>query len=375
MKTSLTRNEKSFMIVTLVVVAAFCGIFKTVNFKVLGSKSKFERTEAINYEMARPEQAYSGYSLDGREIDEQYEAIQAKAVKAKKATEVAKAKAKKVDAKKQDKKAAVAQAVSKPVVRPLGSASVSPIAKSAANSASEQVSTNSNINSGSNYSNSAAAVAAQDPQSDSSANDDKSKAKKSFEKWRAEIFATPTKETMTLFINAFRKGDVTATEYQAMAQDLIDQSDSNLKGLGLMALRAQPSLASLSQMVHVEAQLPAALQAYVQAAYLSYFQPQNVQYLNQALQTKDKTLVLKSLTLLTTNLPKIKTGDVSAFIDARNRRDAASETLSMNSFRTLIPALTSLASSQEQNLSGIAGQLANLIQANSTATSTAVAGL
>lgn len=374
MKTSLTRNEKSFMIVTLVIVAAFCGMFKTMNFKSMGSKSKFERTEAINYEMARPEQSYSGYSLDGREIDEQYEAVQAKAVKAKKAAEVAKAKVdakNKKDVKKQDKKLAATQVTSKPVARPVSV--VSPVAQAAAKSDSEQVSTGSNNYSGSNYSN-PAAVAQDTAQPGATNADDKSKAKKSFEKWRAEIFATPTKETMTLFINAFRKGDVTATEYQAMAQDLIDQSSPSLKGLGLMALRAQPSLASLSQMVHIESQLTADLQTYVQAAYLSYFQPQNVQYLNQALQTKDKVLVVKSLSLLTANLPKIKTGDVSGFIDPRNRRDAASA-LSMNSFRNLIPSLTLLASSQEQDVSGVAGQLASLIQANSTATPTAVAGL
>lgn len=373
METGLTKNERIYLIVTLVVVAAFFAIFKKVQYRSR-STAQFETVEAIDYKMARPEQAYSGYSLEGREIDTDYEGIKAKA-KAKAAV-VAKAQANaknKKDGKVIVKKTAALATVNKG--SPFSTAIRSPLVHNSINhlalpNAAAKEAKNPNVSNGSPTTNQASVN--DEPATDAprnATNDNKSK--KSYAQWRAEIFAKPTKETMTSFITAFRKGEITAIEYQAMAQDLVDQNDANLKGLGLMALRSQPSLASLSQLVHIEAQLSAELQTYVQQTYLAYFQPQNVTYMGQALQTKDKVLVTKSLSLLSTNLQKIKSGDTASFVDSRNRREAASVTLSMNSFKSLLPSLTALSSTSEQDVSSLAQQLVTLIQVNSTA----VAGL
>lgn len=372
MKTGLLKNEKFYLVVTVVIVAAFFTTFKKVNLK-LNIGSKFETTEVIDYTMVRPEQSYSGYSLEGREIDAEYEAVKAK-IKAQ-AKPVAKAAAKaKADAKIKAVAAKKLVGAQQAVAAAKAKAQATAIAQQQAahqNNANADQSAKSAQHLNNSYQSGAAtandaATDAKDPAA-SATNGENNKNKKSFAQWRAEIFAKPTKETVASFIAAFRKGEVSATEYQAMAQDLIDQSDSNLKGLGLMALRSQPSLQSLSQMVHIESQLSTDLQVYVQQGYLTYFQPQNIQYLNQALQTKDKTLVVKALGLLTANLQKIKSGDTDSFVDGRNRRESTSLNLSINNFKTLIPALTTLTSSQEPDVAGVAQQIALLIQANSTA--------
>lgn len=360
------------MIVTLLVGAAFFTVVKKVSFK--SNASQFDAVEAINYNMARPEQGYSGYSLEGREIDAQYEAIQAKIKATKKMADLAKiktvAKTIKKDVKKSGPLAAAKQGSANPFAgqnlsNTSNTASAATLPSDRSLSGQSDKTAPMNLGAGSQM---APVAATSAPVTAANATDDKDKTKtKSYAQWRSEIFAKPTKETMGLFIAAFRKGEVTETEYQAMSQDLIDQNDANLKGLGLMALRSQPSLNSLSQMVHAETTLSAELQAYVQAGYLTYFQTQNVQYLNAALKTSDKTLVTKTLSLLSTNLQKIKSGDVASFVGSRNVRDAASVTLSIANFKTLLPALTTL--SAQSDYAGTAQQISNLIQANSTVAS------
>ncbi|MBC7456976.1 MAG: hypothetical protein H7235_01920 [Bdellovibrionaceae bacterium] len=371
MKTGLvTKNEKFFIIVALVVGAGFFTVFKKVSFK--SNASQFDAVEAINYNMARPEQGYSGYSLEGREVDAQYEAIQAKIKATKKMADLAKLKTVTKAAKKDVKKqAAVASAAKQGSANPFAGQSGLNTSNALVTSkpSSDRSLSGKTDSSVANHATTAQMAPIAVPPTTAAATDaaadDKSKTK-TYAQWRTEIFAKPTKDTMGLFIAAYRKGEVTATEYQAMAQDLVDQSDASLKGLGLMALRSQPSLASLSQMVHAESTLSADLQAYVEAGYLSYFQAQNVQYLNAALLTSDKTLITKSLALLSTNLQKIKSGDVTSLVGSRNIRDAASVNLSIANFTTLLPALAKLTSSQSE-YAGTAQQVSNLIQANSTA--------
>ena len=66
MELSLTRNEKVFVGVGLTITVAFLAAFNMLNHK---PKANFVANEVINYEMARPDQVYSEYSLNGREIE------------------------------------------------------------------------------------------------------------------------------------------------------------------------------------------------------------------------------------------------------------------------------------------------------------------
>ncbi|MFZ3228604.1 MAG: hypothetical protein WA160_00240 [Pseudobdellovibrio sp.] len=367
METGLTRNEKIYLILAVFVAAVVFLVFKKLNFKS-STSSQYETVEAINYQMVRPEAGYAGYSLEGREIDEHYEALKAKQIAQKKVIEQAK-----VDAK--NKKAAVAKVDAKKKAAVATAAQTKQAIQNAKIVQAAQMnkySKTADLNSDNKKSDSFGA--ANDIRKNSEvdqvvATSDAAQTKKnfkSFAQWRAEIFAKPSQEIMSAFITAFRKNEVSETEYQAMAQDLVDQNDVKFKGLGLMALRAQPSLSSLSQLVHIEAQLPSDLQAYVQQAYLVYSQPQSVGIMIQVLQTKDKALVVKSLSLLAVNLEKIKVGDVSAFIEARNRREAASEAITLNNYKALLPTLSSLASSGENDVTAVAQKVVTLIQSSGT---------
>lgn len=355
MKTTLARNEKLLMIAILSLGVLFVGLFAGVSLKP-DSVSGFEaRAGYINYEMGRPTESYSEYTLNGRDVDHSYESLKAREVaKLKEATKTAEA-AKKAELTKKEvvKKAAVANttqakahvvaAVSKPV-----SITTNPHAVTSA---------------GYQGSYSAGNYAQAVPSSPEIPTDKKAdKDKKSFAQWRAQMFAAPTRETLALFIEAYRKGELTTTEFQSMAQDLLEQTDEKYKGLGILALRAQPSLQSLSQLAHLnESSLSKAMQTYLNEAITAYMQEANISVVNQALQTKDKVLISKTLTLLNSSLPKISQGDYSSLVDSRNRRDSAS-TMTMASFKVLLPSLAALFNAGDADLARLAQVCSGYIQ-------------
>lgn len=373
MESTLTRNEKFFISFGIFIIVAFLVSFHNIN-KRPSTFSQYETSEAINYQMVRAEEGFSEYSLEGREFDEEYLGLKAKKIGS--GLQTVKPLSKNIE----KGKAAIAKKLSVKAVKPatkinptisISPAKVNPLAHSDGKSENHKGFSESEANL--NVNTQAVFVGA-DGISNNTNNENTNtntnkKTKKSYSQWRQEIFAKPMAETMTAFISAYRREEISSTEFQAMAQDLLEQNDANLKGLGLMALRSQPSMASLSQMVHVQQQLSVPLQSYIEQAYLSYIQPQNIQYLNQALQTQDKKLILKSLSLLSINIAKIKNGDVENFVDARRLRETNSLDLSVAMFKQLLPSLAIIGSAQVPEISPLAVQVAAMIE------STQVAGL
>lgn len=377
MEMNLNRNEKILAVMTLAAIAGFTVLFMQVNFRSNTSASQIGTGVQVDYKMARPEESYSEYSLNGREIDQSYEALKKK--EALKAAEKAKALAatkpvqteaqKKAEAAKKKMEATQkAAALARSQAQTAFQARNKELAQQAKASSSD-TKKGSEASDSSNYDNQSGYAGDRKNPTNAPVEDPnaaKKKDKKTFAQWREQIFAVPTRESVNSFIEAYRKGDLTATEVQAMAQDLLDQNNDSLKGLGLYTLRATPSMASLSQLVHAEAQLSATYKTYVEQAYLAYLQPQNVGYLNQALQTKDKTLIAQALTILNTNLPNVGKDNSSASVDTRGGRDtgAVSPTVTMSSFKSLLPALTTLAGSQE--FAAMAQQVMAYIESSNT---------
>ncbi|MBY0553756.1 hypothetical protein K2P97_04450 [bacterium] len=367
METNLTRTERTIAITAIAAISVFFAMFLKVNNRTHSTSSQFETGSAIDYKMARPEEAYSEYTLDGREIDETFEGLPVKEVKdkldKKKQDLIAKQNAetkKKEELKKKQVQAAKAQAQQQQVAKQAveqrnqlaGDRSKSTDSRDAVNS-------DNSYTSGQYSNNNTPAAKIEDKNANPEA-----KNKKTFAEWRALLFANPTSENFALFLAAFRKSEVTGEEYYAMAQDLVEQADTKQKGLGLMALRSVPSLASLSQLVHLSTAAIGNYQSYVDQTYLSYLAPQNIGYLSQALGTKDKLLVVKTLTLLNVNLTKFSQGDLDALTDPRNRREGEVATFNMASYRSLVPALAQLLTSPDQELSTLAQQVTSVIQSS-----------
>ena len=370
---NLNKAEKAIGVTAIVVIAAFFAVFSHIN-KKSDVRADFENDSRINYNMARPEEPFSEYSIQGREIDRYYEGLPEDAKKAlvkkkkdliqKKQAEVKKQEVvkKKLDElKKKQAQAKVNQERAKQAQTREKQLELLPEKKRlTGNTRSES----QQQTGGAVYfpnQNGQAEVVQQTNQ----------KPKKSFADWRELIFSNPTSESVTAFISAYRKSEVTETELQAMAQDLLDQQDQKLKGLGLMVLRSAPSLASLSQLVHVEASLPQSYQAYIEQTYVAYLYPQNLTYVNAALATRDRQLIVRVLNLLNVNLSRLAQGDASAFSDPRNRRSGSNSNITMSSFLSLVPTLGTLSNAQDPELAPLAQQVASYIQSSNNIAQTA----
>lgn len=377
MKTVLTKTEKTIAITAVIAISSFFVIFMQVS-RETKSSLKFESVEVIDYTMARPDQVYSEYTLDGRELDRSFEGLPPEKSEIKPET--------KIDKKKQElinKK--VAEVKKKDEINKKLSAKQAATLKAQEQvqtqaklkyEQTQKLKTDENNNSkrdsavNSTYYNNAQALQVNNgvkQPNDPNAADVKSN-KKSYAQWREIIFKNPTPDSLALFVAALRKNEVSEAEYQAMAQELIAQRDVKFKGLGLMALRSAPSLASLSQLVHLsDGAEPTALgelQSYVDTTINAYLQPQNLRYLNQALATKDKKLVLTSLSLLNDNLTKFGQGDFSGLIDPRNSREGEVVKFSIDNYKLFLPTLSQIVAAQDPDLLALAQQITSLIQSS-----------
>ena len=366
--TNLTKTEKVIAGVALSAISVFIFMFFQIS-KSSGSKlaNQFETAHSINYKMARPEQVYSEYTLNGRELDQSYEALtpeQKKVANKKKQARLLKELTKKK--KDEVKKKQIAAATAKAQVMAKTRAQVAAAARESVKAKAEYKKVTSDraqeqAYANQNYNNATPAPATEEAGA-------KAPVKKSFAEWRALLLEKPTSENFAAFLTAYRKNEVTMIEYQAMAQDLLDQTDVKLKGLGLQALRSVPSFQSYSQLVHIQGVLPENLQVYAENSIMEYLQPQNLGYMNQALASSDKVVLLKSLTLLSANLEKLNQGDASSFSDPRTR-GASNSGVTMSTFRTLLPSLGAISTSQDQELAALANSLVALInQSNNVAT-------
>ena len=366
MEMALSRNEKILALITVGLMAFFFLMWMQVG-SPNRSLSQIESNTSINYQMARPEESFSEYSLADRSIDHTYETLAKKAQAQNKnsnknisADELKKLVAKNVTP---AKKTVAAQKATTPPSAQTKKEEKTAIASNA-EAASSDVASDKNTKNEEPLLETSALDNADKNKADKNPQlpGQKNKNKKTYAQWRALLISQPTRENVALVVEAYKKNEITLDEYQALSQELVSQADPTVKGIGLLALRSVPSLQSFSQMVHIQNQLSTANQAYVEQAYLTYLQPQNIGVLNQALLTQDKTLILKSLNLLGINLQKYHQGDYTSFVDSRYRRDNGSSAISIATYRALLPALTTLSASQDQSLSALAQQVANLIQ-------------
>lgn len=373
MESGFTKNEKIVGAVSLTAMAAFAALFMHLNRKSSASNS-FENGMVINYEMARVEESYSEYNLDGRELEQIYEALAKKGngkvskadFEKKKKELIAK---KKEELKKKDeakkKQLAANQRRQQQAVAAQKPAAVAAQAQQEVSKRNAEAAQSANMNTstadGVGYAvNANQTQSAQDQTNTAEAQNETKK--KPFSEWRSLLLTSPTPENLALFVAAYRQNEVTADEYQAMAQDLLTQRDQNFKALGLMALRSVPSLASLSQLAHLDVNSFSGYQSYIEQSFKAYLVQPNLQYLSQALQTQDKSLKTQVLNMLNVNLTLLSQGDVSAITDPRQRRDDSVVMFSMSDYFVLMPALSQMISSSDQELAGLAKQVASIIQ-------------
>lgn len=354
-KKQYTQSEK--LIFSAGVIGVLVIAYALIHFKSASVKLGHNEPNQINYEMAKLQSADSLYSLEDREIEKDYKALAAKkaALKATQNNAVEdKTKKAAVTPKTQlspQQKAAQLSAATQ-AARSMKAAML----KSAVSSTETEAVSPSDMNQNrtANY---ADANTFETPKDNANPKEDENK--KSYEKWKAEIFAAQSREIILQLTAAYKKGDVTAEDFQKLVNDMLASKDDKMIGLGLYALRANPSYASYVQLVKLEGKVGASYNTYIQESLMSYHQ-NGLGVLKQSLASADKAVVLKTLEILKSGVASIKAGTGINILDPRYRRTIS--TFSLSSYMLFLPALRDIVSnSNDPELINLASQSITII--------------
>jgi len=367
MGSQLSTQERTVLVLTGVFAVVFSGLFMTLR----NPSTKTSQTEMnrINYEMAKAKSVKAGFSLNGRDVERTSTELEEEAVAGTNSV----AGQSKNTAKPSEKNKKEAKTAKKETAQNNDKKST------AQNRRDSRVKAKSYVSTGkadlkmendsdvlnhkpvvSNYQQ-PQTVSNQTPPVDDSAN----KNLKSADQWKKEIFASKSKEDIIKFITAYRKNEVTESDYYTVVNDLLKSEDETLKGYGLFALRATPSYMSFAMLSQVSG-LSTALQTYTQESLLAYNQPQNLPILKSILSSKSKVIVISALEVIKSGYQEIQSGSTGGMVDARYRRDADFQSFSLKNYLQFLPALQKLQAdaqqSGEQQIYTLASQLSQTIQ-------------
>ncbi len=381
MKANQTNSSsKAFVLFAAVLsVGSFAYLFS-----VSKPKFKYSRSDLapVNYEMAKVAVKFDLYSLDGREVNSTYEKIAEEKV----AAQVADKKIAKNDKKndKADKKIADAKKTSSVQTaqdqqKKSAQAKYSFYAKQA--QVAQQNAKLKNSNTDKNLStpkvspsvNSQAfapqVVANQNvPVKNPQVNvKDEEKNIKSIAIWKSEILADQSKEVILKFSAAYKKGEVKENDFSQLTSELTTSQDEKLIGLGLYALRANPSYTSYSRLIKLQAQVNSSYAGYIEETLLSYNQALQLPVLKQGLEASDKQVVVKTLEIVALGLNKIQNGQSSELVDSRYRRIAEAKDSTLTQYLILVTSLSKIIESNDPDLVKGASQNLELISSQNVA--------
>lgn len=375
MKKSMKVNiESSNLIIYSVVfisVASLGYIFS--HFKTGSSSFSKVESHQINYEMAKIANKPMEYSLSDREVDSSYQALEKEAKKtATKTTDSKKAddknkKAKVDDKKTADKKLQLAQQnktqnksnkKTETVVKLQGPIQSHKILDNKLNSTTPAVQSavynNTQVKKETN-------VSAENQ-------NDKKNEIKTISQWRTELLTQQNKDAVVKFSNAFKKGEVSASDFMNLTNEFVKSNDQKVVGLGLYILRMTPSTISYTQLIKIQSQLNSEYANYVEVTLNSYNQPAYLGILKSSLSNSDKTVVSKTLNLINFALTNIKEGTTSNLVESRYRRLDQTKDYSVANYASFVPDLQKIASDMNDgDLSRLANQNIELIQTQNIA--------
>lgn len=193
---------------------------------------------------------------------------------------------------------------------------------------------------------------------------------KTIEQWKNEILTTKSKEVLVQFVAAYKKGEVSESDFYSFVTELSNSSEATQQGLGLYALRLTPTLKSFTLLTDLTTKdLGTQYQAYVKEALLSYHQSNNLYVLKQALTSKNKNVVLTALSLIKTGYESITSDSQSTLVEARYRRDQSFSVFNLQNYAQFIQPLKTLVTTAQQTsdsqVLSSATQVSQLLSSNS----------
>ncbi len=342
-KRSYTQPEK--LMAVLFVITALVVAYGLSHFKSNRMKLKANESAQINYEMAKLKSAEGLYTLENREIEISYKALEAKkaAVKAEAVKKAAAKKVKAADSKKQavaqkqTQQQRQAQAARAAAIK----SSQAKAQKAVADQEAQKTLNNQAFNNGYAVANQTATQA--------QPNNQEEIVRKSFDEWKNEIFAAKNKEVILKLTVAYKKDEVSSSDFLRLVDEMLYSSDDVMIGLGLYALRINPSYSSYVQLVQIQESVNSTYAAYVQQSLMSYHQGSGLGVLRQALTHPERVVVIKTLEVIRLGLGNIRSGTITTMIDPRNVRFDNSGQFSISNYVNFLPILRDLALNTEDS--------------------------
>lgn len=332
------KTELGWLLVGVAFFALIYMIFK-------GPTKKAPRTQAsINYEMPRPQARLNpDFSLDGREVDYEYdnpfEKAQAKAkgksVKADKGV----VKNVKPDKKKNTAKKATAKKKTEEPKKEEANAAVTENGEGTQDPSGQSFVNNTNRP---NNSNIQGRAPIENPEEDSE--EDRSE-----QQWRSLLNAQPTRENMDKLVVALRKRQVSEGTFMTIVEDLLKNQKTETQKVGLYGARAVQSPRAFILLSDQYDTLSAENKPVARQIMLSYGQSPRVDALAQVLRSGNQKATLNALNVIQSLLQNSRPDprEVRAGAGQRNTRR----------YSTLLPTVQQLQQAGSPEVAQLAGQV------------------
>lgn len=185
--------------------------------------------------------------------------------------------------------------------------------------------------------------------------------------WKSLILSSPTKENVQKMVEAFHKKEIDLDPYLQIVETLIRDNSEEKKKLGVWALSASLSVESFTLAVKAQSVVNSALQKTLKDYLFSYNRPQGLGFLDAALKSTESDVRTVAAEMITKAVDAIKAGQpVFSSSTGRGSRGESSSSISLNSYRRLVPTLQWLVSNPNSGLTQWAQTLLSQLQSTST---------
>jgi hypothetical protein len=181
--------------------------------------------------------------------------------------------------------------------------------------------------------------------------------------WRALILGQPTKENVMKLIAAFNDKEVESTTLYLIMNDLMQSSNTETQGLGLMIGQNIPSLKSFSIVSENYEKFDAATKKDADAYLMSYMQGSKLPILALALQSGDNQVVARAAQVMVAGLEQAKNGKNT---NSNNREDSGRGVIAASTskvYAQFISIFQGLVKSSDSTVAGLAQNALTQIQA------------
>ncbi|MFP5518589.1 MAG: hypothetical protein ACLGGX_01695 [Bdellovibrionia bacterium] len=172
------------------------------------------------------------------------------------------------------------------------------------------------------------------------------------DQWRSLMLAQPTESNLAKLIEAYSKKEIEARAFYMIVGDLMTSNKPEVQVLGIKAARAFPSAQSFQILVANEEALLKDNQKELEEAFATYAQSSRNGILIMAMQSGDREVIERAITIAMTSYQKAKEQSQSGNSDAN---------LILISFARFIPVLQVLSTNEDPQIAQTAtGALSQL---------------